>query len=374
MKKPAIRNVLVPIDFSGMSIEAIETAKQLAQRYDAGVHLTHVYQLEYLANFTAPMPPLVPFSLASHEEDMEKRLAHQLGTLGDEHGVPRTNCHLLSGAPAFDEICRLAKELPADLIVTPTHGRTGLTHVFLGSTAERIVQHSPCPVFVVRQNSRRSKTRRVSSINTVLVPVDFSDCSLRGLEYAVSFAGKLAARVILVHAMQIGYPYTADGYALYDLSTLTNALQRDAERQMQRFVRVSRLSHAKVETAIITGQPAEAICTFARDRDVDLIITSTHGRTGFKHVLIGSTAEQMVRHAPCPVLVVPSHLGIRVANLVRTPAAKPRTASNGSRKKKSIEPMRFTRKSRKMTTHPFPERRKTNKFRESHPHMRRFKG
>jgi nucleotide-binding universal stress UspA family protein len=378
MKKPTIRNILVPIDFSKMSIRAIDTAKRLAQRYNATVHLAHVHQLDYPAGFTAPMPPLMPFSLVNYEQDEKKRLAHELRVLADKHDLSRTNCHLLGGAPAFDEICRLANELPADLIVMPTHGRSGFKHVFLGSTAERVVQHSPCPVFVARQDKRQSKSGPSPSINTILVPVDFSDCSLRGLQYAISFAEKFAARIILLHAIQITYPYTSDRYALYDLSVVTSALQKDAERQMRTFVRVAKLSPVKFETAITTGQPASAICAFARRHHVDLIITSTHGRTGFKHVLIGSTAEQVVRHAPCPVLVAPSHPKVRTSSLARR-AGRDRVmrrpvGSNGARKQKSLGPMILTRKDRKLAAHASPERRKTNKYRESHPHGGRSPG
>jgi nucleotide-binding universal stress UspA family protein len=378
MKESTIRNILVPTDFSTMSIRAIDVARRLAHRYDAAVHLAHVYQLEYPAGFMAPMPPLIPFSLASYEEDVDKRLAHQLGALADQYGLHRNNCYLICGAPAFDEICRLAKKLPADLIVMPTHGRTGFKHVFLGSTAERIVQHSPCPVLVARQNRRRRKAGRAFSINRILVPVDFSECSLRGLHYAVSFAERFAARIVLVHSLQIGYPYTADGYALYDLSALTGALQRDAARQMQTFVPLAKVRGVKLETAITTGQPASAICTFAHDRNIDLIITSTHGHTGFKHVLIGSTAEQVVRHAPCPVLVVPSHPKIRASTLTRRTeqghAARSLAAGNGARRMKSPKQVQLGRKSRKLAAHPFPERRKTNKFRELRPHGRKLRG
>jgi nucleotide-binding universal stress UspA family protein len=72
------------------------------------------------------------------------------------------------------------------------------------------------------------------------------------------------------------------------------------------------------------GAPMQEICTFAEEKDVDLIITSTHGLTGFKHVLIGSIAEQVVRHAPCSVLVVPSHPKIRIANLPKPGKCKTR--------------------------------------------------
>src|ERR1051325_3832190 len=81
----------------------------------------------------------------------------------------------------------------------------------------------------------------------------------------------------------------------------------------------------KFETAFIEGSPVIDICAFAKDHNVDLIITSTHGLTGFTHVLIGSIAERVVRHAPCSVLVVPSHPQTRIANLGEASAHTRRT-------------------------------------------------
>jgi len=150
MKKLSIRNILVPIDFSKMSIQAIDTAKRLARRFGATVHLVHVHGLDYPAMFTAPMPPFQSFSVVDYQEPIEQNVARGLSGGTKEYSLASAICHVRTGGPAYDQICGLAQEISADLVVTPTHGRTGLKHVFLGSTAERIVQHSPCPVFVAR--------------------------------------------------------------------------------------------------------------------------------------------------------------------------------------------------------------------------------
>ena len=190
MKEPTIQKILVPIDFSKMSIQAIETAKRLAHRFGATVHLAHIHQFAYPAEFMGPV--LSARHLPKSFEDYRaEQLTEELKTVASKSGLsPREQTYLRTGASAFDEICRLAQELPADLIVMPTHGHTGLKHVFLGSTAERVVQHSPCPVFVVRQRKRKSEPGRVFTADTILVPVDFSECSLDGLNYAISFASR----------------------------------------------------------------------------------------------------------------------------------------------------------------------------------------
>ena len=150
MKRSSIRNILVPIDFSKMSIGAIKTARQLAQRFPATIHIAHVRRVDFATAFSAPSPPIAPFPLMTYEQDGEKRIVKELNMLARESGISSGVCHVLGGAPPFDEVCHVAEKIHADLVVMPTHGRTGLRHVFLGSTAERVVRHATCPVLVVR--------------------------------------------------------------------------------------------------------------------------------------------------------------------------------------------------------------------------------
>jgi nucleotide-binding universal stress UspA family protein len=376
MKKDIIRNILVPIDFSKVSIEAIETAKRLGQRFSATIHLAHVHHWQYPADFVGPVLSS-GFLPESFQEDRDRQLAEQLKSVAKRAGLsPQEQTHIRTGAAPFHEICKLAQEIPADLIVTPTHGHTALKHVFLGSTAERVVQHSPCPVFVVRPRKRKSETGRTSTAHTILVPVDFSSCSREGLQYAIGFANEFGAKLILLHVTYLGYIYSSEGTALYNIPALQEAARKNAQRQMRQLVRSVNFGRAKFETAFTDGSPALDICAFARDHDVDLIITSTHGLTGLEHVLIGSIAEKVVRHAPCSVLVVPSHPKVRMANLAKASGRKTRTSPGSPRRirpvvdqrqpRKSPRDKAFTRKDRKLAAHAFPERRKTNKFRESH--------
>jgi nucleotide-binding universal stress UspA family protein len=198
------------------------------------------------------------------------------------------------------------------------------------------------------------------------VPVDFSSCSREGLEYAIAFANEFGARIILLHATYLGYIYSTEGTALYDIPGLQKAARKTAERKMRELVRSVNFKAVKFATAFTDGSPVTDICAFAKEHDVDLIITSTHGFTGFTHVLIGSIAEQVVRQAPCSVLVVPSHPHIRAANLAKSAGAKLNRVASQRQAQKASKGKAFTRKDRKLATHALPERRKTNKFRESH--------
>ena len=369
MKTLSIQNVLVPVDFSKMSVHAIQIATQLARRFGAEIHLAHVHEFNYAADFVAPVPPVVPFSFIPCEHDVEQAILKELESLAHGCGVPSARCHVLTGAPPFDEICRIAQAIPADLIIMPTHGRTGLKHVFLGSTAERIVQHSSCPVFVTRGTDAQSKNGSRFGIKTILVPVDFSNCSREGLRYAISFAKEFGARIILLHATYLGYIYASEGTAIYDVPGLQKAAGKTARHKMRELVRSMEFGSVKFETVFTEGSPVYDICGFAKHHDIDLIVTSTHGFTGFTHVLIGSIAEQVVRHAPCSVLVVPSHPHVRAAILRDRDARLPTSRGGGTAAEKPpllVRGKPVTKKDRKLAANAFPERRKTNKFRESH--------
>jgi nucleotide-binding universal stress UspA family protein len=282
------------------------------------VHLAHVHQPYYPDGFTVHMSPVFPYSPYGYEQEAEKKAARELILLAKKHGLSPSTTHLLVGAPAYDEICGLARELPADLIVMPTHGRTGLEHAFLGSTAERIVQHSPCPVFVARNRTGAA----ARGINNILVPVDYSECSLAGLRYAIEFAKKVTARLSVLHVADLGPQLMTEGCGVYHLSPYKEAAGRVSKPQMRAFLRGINFGSVPFKASAIAGFCPEGICRAAEKEKVDLIIMSTHGCTGLKHVLIGSIAERVVQHAPCAVLVVPSHPTARAANLTKRTAFK----------------------------------------------------
>jgi nucleotide-binding universal stress UspA family protein len=371
VKKLQIHNILVPIDFSEMSIRAISTAKNLARRFGATVHLANFREVYYPAAYLAPPAP-VPVLPVGYEEEEQKAAGEQLRALAEKHELGGT-CHAEIGGPAFDEICRVARKIPADLIVASTHGRTGLKHAFLGSTAERLIQHAPCPVLVAREPEAKGEAREkvktaVGTINTILAPVDFSECSRAGLAYAIQFADQFAASIVVLHVVDFGPTLTADGYAMYDLTKYREMACADAEWQMRQFVRSAKFGGVKFKTVIVAAPSVMGICEVARKEEADVIITATHGRTGFKHVLIGSTAEVVVRHAPCPVLVVPSHPEVRSSQLTgRKQAGSRRTRSSKARAPRHLLPAAtLPQAAGKMKKQPLPERRLTNKFRESH--------
>jgi nucleotide-binding universal stress UspA family protein len=210
-----------------------------------------------------------------------------------------------SGKP-FNEVTALAGERGADLIVIATHGHTGLKRVWLGSTAERVVRHAPCPVLTVPAQSKKGPKREASALKMkrIVVPIDFSQTSAQALPYAAALAERFGAEIILLHVIA-PVPLPLPFY-------VRRRLQKSAGRltELAMDVQLSRLCEEAFDeevpsrTLVRTGAPYDEITKAASSQGADLIVLTTHGYTGLKHALLGSTAERVVRHADCPVLVV----------------------------------------------------------------------
>ena len=226
-----------------------------------------------------------------------ERLNEELTGIHSKH-VPTfcpENCHIRGGR-AYEEIVHLAREINADLIALSTRGRGGLKHLLLGSTAERVVRNAPCPVLVTRKRKQNMQTQRQTfAIRTILVPTDFSQCSLAGAEYAAFLAKNLHATLRLFHAM---YPYT--NYVFVDragvrLSGLAEAMEETARQEMNALKQMDFLRGLPVQTEVLPrSRGRRNIVAAAGDPEIDLIVTSSHGRTGLKHALIGSVAEHVI--------------------------------------------------------------------------------
>lgn len=138
-------------------------------------------------------------------------------------------------------------------------------------------------------------------LKRILVPVDFSEVSEKALKYAARFADQFGSKVMLLHVIQ-PMVYPADfGYPPTMVDTLDQALRQRIEEKL---TALANFGGTSMDTLIRVGQPYLEITTAAQELNIELIIITTHGRTGLKHALLGSTAERVVRHAPCPVLTV----------------------------------------------------------------------
>ncbi|HEV8588365.1 MAG TPA: universal stress protein [Pyrinomonadaceae bacterium] len=153
-------------------------------------------------------------------------------------------------------------------------------------------------------------TSEFPRLQKILLPTDFSGCANFALPYAASIARATGATIICVHVVEpvvpaVGYTGLAEPMPIADIS---DQLEDSAERQLPKLAECDECSGLAMEEVIVHGDAAAEIVRVAAERQVDLIVISSHGRTGLGRMIFGSTAEAVVRHAICPVLVVkPPH-------------------------------------------------------------------
>jgi len=158
----------------------------------------------------------------------------------------------------------------------------------------------------VRRRRPRSKVidlvPALLKIRTILVPTDFSKTSMKALVYAMRMADQFGSKIVLLNVVE---PVATPDFAVHPLMLEPEKVKVAAKERLDMVRREANLPPATVAKMLVRfGTPYAEITSAARTLKVDLIILTTHGHTGLKHVFLGSTAERVVRHAPCPVLTV----------------------------------------------------------------------
>jgi nucleotide-binding universal stress UspA family protein len=296
------QTILFATDGSQGSVAAEAYACALARSWDAS--LTAMRVLEFPSGLN-PENPVNELYLAELMKEASQELV-ELKARAAGQGIS-AETKIATGIPSEEVLAAAMGEEP-DLIVVGTRGRTGLAHVLLGSTAERIIRAAPCPVLAVRaepykEESKDGPRHYPSGIERILVPIDFSDCSLDALEYGALVAQRSKASIRILHVLE---PVS------YGLDfTLPHMAKRDQDR-VAIAKKLSDLAAALTSAGLVAdfvlsgGLPADSILKMAVTPDAGLIVMGTHGRRGLSHALFGSVAEFVLRKSSCPVLTVRS--------------------------------------------------------------------
>lgn len=198
-----IKSILVPLDFSPGSLEALNYAMPIAKKFGAAIHLVHVSEPDQPSEVSGAVHLMCETarSIEFLRERLQETHRKHLSTFWPE------NCQVRTGRP-YREICGLAREIDAGLIVLGTRGHTGVKRMLLGSTAERVVRFASRPVLVARRRGR--KQPKEFSLHKILAPIDFSQCSMSGAMYAALFAKTFDAKLLFLHVFSGAMPITTD--------------------------------------------------------------------------------------------------------------------------------------------------------------------
>jgi nucleotide-binding universal stress UspA family protein len=290
----AFRRILCPIDFSEPSRRAFEYALSLARSHRARLTMLHVMFAPF-----SPQPPAFSVDLV----DERRRLTERECRLGDlrawiraHHGDDVPGEAIVDEGHAAARILEHARSGQADLVVMGSHGLSGFDRLVLGSITEKVLRKAACPVMTVPPALQAPATLTFSRI---LCPVDFSDSAQAALCVACSVADE--ASVTILHV----FDWPTDDEALFErvvVPEYRHIVEQDARERLDALARKHTRNGATPRTRVAHGKPYREILRVAEDEQADLIVMGVRGRNPIDLALFGSTTNQVVRRAACPVL------------------------------------------------------------------------
>ncbi len=287
--------VVVATDFSEPAAAAMGRAVWLAERNGSEVLVAHV--LGDLA-FAVPgnsfeahwvMPPA---ELHKAERRLRRQAKEELDRWVAPHRrtVRRLRTEVLAGSP-YLEIIRLVQREGADLVLAGTRGLGRFRRMLVGSTAERLVRHCPCPVWVARPEHEWP-------LHSILAPVDFSEASVRSARLAAALARQCECPLTVLHAFLVPNWDDADGPAW------RRRTRAEASEQLSQFVHRFLGDGIAVQQRLGVGLPGDVIRNVAARVDAGLIVLGTAGRSGIRGLVIGNTAERVLRACDRSILAI----------------------------------------------------------------------
>ncbi|MCP3952178.1 MAG: universal stress protein [Desulfobacterales bacterium] len=297
-----IQRILCSTDLSDYSTPVLACGAEMAQRFDAQLIIFYTIASDdnclYGPDVLDRTGKIERQAAKAHAEIKASMAPYQIAW----------EPVVVSGNPV-DQICNVARDYNVDLAIAASHGFSGLKRVFMGSLVERMARLLPFPFLVLRFPGNNSKTdnRLPLKFKRVVVGCNFSEESFSPMNLAVELGEAYKSTLHLLHAVEtplnektlepIGGPY----------SKIQDDLLEKLKKKLTGLVPKYNRERCNIKPALIPGVPGEGLLTFSRSVAADLIIVGVLHRSTLGKILIGSTTEAALRHAPCPVLVVPGN-------------------------------------------------------------------
>lgn len=299
-----IHRILCPVDFSDHSRRALDHAVAIARWYGSTVTLFHVCAIAPATY--APGTPLLPSVVLSPEE-REAFIAALRRFAESETGLSVPFAYDVAEGNGAAEILGKAAALPADLLVMGTHGRSGFERFILGSVTEKVLRKATVPVLSVPPTAPDVVPVPPVLFKRILCAVDFSDCSLHALTYALSLAQEADAHLTVAHVIEVPeMPWEHETVmgGPHNMAEYFAATEADRRSRLEDLVPDSVRQACTIEIAVVNGKPYREILSLAQAKKAELIVAGVHGRNPADLAFFGSTAQHLVRRATCPVLTL----------------------------------------------------------------------
>jgi len=295
------KQILCPVDLSDLSLSPVTYAAALARRHAAHLTLLHVVP-------TFDPVPVRPSTLGEtmqyvYPESRDEVLERLNRVLDTAEAAPAEVTCVADAGDTVQRIVDHALSLRADLVVIGTHGRSGFERFMIGSTAERVLQKAPCPVLTVPPSVLATRAADVQ-FQRVLCAVDFSPSSLQAFGFALALARHDEGAVTVLHAIEWLAEDEPRTLAHFNVPEYRQHLVGEGRERVRALMADARPHGRAIEEVVLLGKPHREILRRATEWPADLIVMGAQGRGGLGLALFGSTTQQVLRAAQCPVLTV----------------------------------------------------------------------
>ncbi len=280
MKVFQIKKILIPVDFSEISMLAIERGGFIAQLFKAELVLLHVVE-KHWEQFNVIAPELRITAPTELIDAIEKKLEQTAADIRSKFGVKSIS--ILSTGTIFNEMLSVSKEHHVDLVVMGTRGTSGVIDFFIGSNTYKMVTQSVCPVISIQAPAKNL------GFTNILLPIDNSAHSRQKVNYAIVLAKQFASTIRIL------------GLAASDDATEFKTLGKKIE-QIEEYFKKCDVSYT---SKLVEGKnQAKTTSAYAEAKNIDLIIIMTDQDENLTGRLVGTYAQQIINHSKIPIMSI----------------------------------------------------------------------
>jgi nucleotide-binding universal stress UspA family protein len=288
--------IMVPLDGSNAAERVLPYAEEIANKFNSEIALVSVAE---------PSPAESDHLFLAYLRTIQEKVKTELGKWGAKTGTPVT-MDVLTGKPA-QEILSYAADKNVSLVVMASRGRSGEGPWLLGNIAAKVLRATTKPVLLVRKEAPAESLQRKGLIKKILVPLDGSKVAEQIVPYAEDLARGTGAELILFHAYQT-FLGVISGEAMVTMSAeeikeVNDHREEEAKAYLKTMTGTLREMGLTVSEVVVSGDPADAILSYAESNGVDIISMSTHGLSGIKRWVFGSVTDKVLHAGDMPVLV-----------------------------------------------------------------------
>ena len=293
-----ITRIFCPVDQSDCSGKALRYAAALATAHGATLDVVTV-----IVNVIPPPVAELAMMPIVISEEVKADTLKALEEFTRTCGIPPAPVKIVEAATPVRGIIDYADATTPDLIVMGTHGWRGFDHLMFGSTTERVLHSTGCPVLTVPPSAKDVSSTDALRWDPVLCAYDFSPSAMSALEMGRALAEEQHGKVTLLHVLELLAPEDAHVVSHYQVSEYVAMRRQEARKQLQAVLPDPAGTWRDPCNRVELGAPAKTILRIAEDMRADLIAMGSQSHGAFRHLFLGSTTHTVVRRATCPVLV-----------------------------------------------------------------------